>query len=524
MPAAAPRSPLVRLVGPVSRRRRWREAVRGLDCRVDERDRGPVADDGGETAAILVVEGDPEAVARARAEVAEAVPMPFIVAVGAGGSPGGELLERGADAAVAATDPPRLLRAQVEAALRRARRQRRFLRYAEDLAEQAHHDPLTGLANRARIDEVLARELARARRHARPLSIAIGDIDHFKAVNDLHGHAVGDEVLRRVAGVLRAGARAGELVGRWGGEEFLWLLPETGLDAARSACERARRAVAGLAIETVGAVSISFGVATLRRHEDAADLVERADAALYRAKRQGRDRVATDEAARADAPPVHRSVARYVRAALRSDEDEVLRIAGDRLAADGPAGLYGGLVEPALDEVGRAWERGRLPVAAEHLVTALTEMAVQRVAAPRPSGEAPLAVVGAAPRNAHRLGVVVAADLLARCGWRTVVLGEMTPVEGMAGIVRALGASLAGLSAASDADLDGLGDDLALLAELLPDVEIAVGGPAMRRHPDWRPPQGVHRVTTAADVLALAGELWRPSGRPRAGQGAAAET
>ena len=164
------------------------------------------------------------------------------------------------------------------------------------LVRRSAEDALTGLPNRRAFEEALAREVARARRVRAPLGLVALDVDHFKRVNDTHGHAAGDAVLREVAARIAAAARAGDLVARIGGEEFAALLGGADLSAAAEAAERIRARVreapvavaAGLAL----AVTVSAGVAALEPGEDGAALLARADARLYEAKRAGRDRVA----------------------------------------------------------------------------------------------------------------------------------------------------------------------------------------------------------------------------------------
>jgi diguanylate cyclase (GGDEF)-like protein len=170
-------------------------------------------------------------------------------------------------------------------------------RAAEELHRRATADPLTGLPNRRAFDEALAREVARAARGGAALAVVLVDVDHFKRVNDAHGHPAGDQVLRTVAARIAAAARAGDLVGRLGGEEFGVALPGADLLAAAQAAERIRARVADEPVEAAGAalaVTVSAGVAALG--PDAADgpaLVARADARLYQAKRDGRNRVAS---------------------------------------------------------------------------------------------------------------------------------------------------------------------------------------------------------------------------------------
>jgi two-component system, cell cycle response regulator len=170
------------------------------------------------------------------------------------------------------------------------------LRAAELLAEVerlATCDPLTGLANRRLFDETLAREVARSRRTGAPLALAVVDIDHFKAVNDGHGHQVGDEVLRELATALHRVVRTEDLVARFGGEEFVVLATGATVDDAEVLAERLR--AAARSVSTLP-VTISVGVAELPTGGDGATLVAHADAALYRAKAEGRDRVVRHDA------------------------------------------------------------------------------------------------------------------------------------------------------------------------------------------------------------------------------------
>ncbi len=157
------------------------------------------------------------------------------------------------------------------------------------LAAQAASDPLTGLANHRTFFERLHGEAERARRHGHPLSLVVFDLDHFKHVNDTHGHPVGDRVLVEVAERLGALGRAEDTLARVGGEEFAWLLPESGAHAAWAAAERARRAIGGTRFPQVGTLTISAGIAELETGASVNELFHAADAALYWAKAQGRD-------------------------------------------------------------------------------------------------------------------------------------------------------------------------------------------------------------------------------------------
>lgn len=164
------------------------------------------------------------------------------------------------------------------------------------LEHLSREDPLTGLANRRAFDERLGAEVQRAVTASRPLPLALAmfDLDHFKTVNDVHGHACGDAVLRTCAELLHSACRPDDVLARYGGEEFVLALPDTGLDAACALCERLRRAVAGYdwpRLRPGLQVTLSVGVATLSPGLDAAALLALADARLYAAKREGRNRV-----------------------------------------------------------------------------------------------------------------------------------------------------------------------------------------------------------------------------------------
>ncbi len=166
----------------------------------------------------------------------------------------------------------------------------RALARAEVLNERATTDPMTGLANRWAGQERLAQERSAAQRYERPLSIILVDLDHFKAINDAHGHVAGDGVLEVVSEVLRRTVREVDLVVRWGGEEFLIIAPDTDVEAAVQLAERCRTAIAAEQPEGL-LVTATFGVAEFRRGEELDDLMRRADHHLYAAKDHGRDRV-----------------------------------------------------------------------------------------------------------------------------------------------------------------------------------------------------------------------------------------
>jgi diguanylate cyclase (GGDEF)-like protein len=149
-------------------------------------------------------------------------------------------------------------------------------------------DPLTGLDNRRRMMETLQKEVLRSRRLRHTFAVLMADVDHFKSYNDAHGHPAGDEVLTRVAGVLRETARDVDLVARYGGEEFFVLMPETRAAGAAQVAERLRQHFAAQRLP----VTLSVGAAEFPTHGDNGDaLIRAADAALYEAKRAGRDRI-----------------------------------------------------------------------------------------------------------------------------------------------------------------------------------------------------------------------------------------
>ncbi|MBP6831633.1 MAG: GGDEF domain-containing protein [Deltaproteobacteria bacterium] len=181
--------------------------------------------------------------------------------------------------------------AAVNAALTEAMRQQQALQ--AELERLARTDPLTGLFNRRHMDALGDREIERSRRSRAPLAVMLADVDHFKRINDRYGHAVGDEVLVEMAARLQANVRGGDLVARWGGEEFCVLLVDTDDQGARLAAERVRRAIAQRPFETSAGplkVTLSLGVVAL---DDGparlSSLLRQADAALYTAKARGRD-------------------------------------------------------------------------------------------------------------------------------------------------------------------------------------------------------------------------------------------
>ncbi|HIE59298.1 MAG TPA: GGDEF domain-containing protein [Hydrogenothermaceae bacterium] len=150
---------------------------------------------------------------------------------------------------------------------------------------------LTGLFNKGKFNKVLKKEVERAKRYKRPLSLIIFDIDHFKRINDTYGHKVGDEVLKELAKIIKSVIRKADFVARWGGEEFVILAPETDLDGALNLAEKLRQTVEKHQFPTVKNVTISLGVAQYIDGETPEEFIIRADMALYKAKENGRNRV-----------------------------------------------------------------------------------------------------------------------------------------------------------------------------------------------------------------------------------------
>jgi diguanylate cyclase (GGDEF)-like protein len=169
------------------------------------------------------------------------------------------------------------------------------LRYRRELVRLAREDGLTALPNRRRTAELATVALNRAIETQRPLTVAVIDLDHFKSINDRCGHATGDYVLREFARLSRDALRATDILGRWGGEEFLLVMPETPLELALASLERLRTAALGIRLPVTGSgvrVSLSAGMATAEEGIHSLDgIIARADSALYKAKSQGRDLV-----------------------------------------------------------------------------------------------------------------------------------------------------------------------------------------------------------------------------------------
>jgi diguanylate cyclase (GGDEF)-like protein len=169
---------------------------------------------------------------------------------------------------------------------------------AEDLGQLAITDPLTRIMNRRGITVSVLDAMAQAERYGNPLAVAMADIDHFKQVNDTYGHEVGDKVLADIASVLSESLRMPDKVGRYGGEEFLVVLPHTTLAQARKIAERMRTAVGAWPFELGGketSLTISIGLTEFQKGEDLEQLLSRVDRALYQAKAGGRNLVVTEK-------------------------------------------------------------------------------------------------------------------------------------------------------------------------------------------------------------------------------------
>ncbi|OAN48672.1 hypothetical protein A6A04_20050 [Paramagnetospirillum marisnigri] len=164
----------------------------------------------------------------------------------------------------------------------------------QELEHLAQHDNLTGIWNRRRVEEAAQQEMLRKARYGHPVSMLFIDLDHFKRVNDTHGHAVGDDVLKAFCDIASKCMRSTDMLGRWGGEEFVILMPNSGLMIASLLAERIRKATLTYAFPVAGHITVSIGVAECRDDEAWEAWLCRSDAALYAAKEAGRNRVISD--------------------------------------------------------------------------------------------------------------------------------------------------------------------------------------------------------------------------------------
>jgi len=181
-------------------------------------------------------------------------------------------------------------------------------RILADLRYRSRHDGLTGLLNRRAMEEILLAQMQRSRRTGESFTVLMLDLDHFKNINDQHGHATGDRALKHTAAALRSELREVDAIGRFGGEEFLIVMPGATADAARPVAERLRAALVTDAPRVDGAplpLSASIGIAQWHeRGEEPSRLLMRADAALYQAKQRGRDCVVVDAPEREPTTPL----------------------------------------------------------------------------------------------------------------------------------------------------------------------------------------------------------------------------
>ena len=164
-----------------------------------------------------------------------------------------------------------------------------MLTLIDELKALSVTDRLTGLVNRNKLDEVIDAEVKRSKRYGSSFGVILLDIDHFKRVNDTHGHQVGDDVLIAFAKILRQNTRDIDTVGRWGGEEFLIICPQTDLNELAQVAEKLRSVVEGHAFPVVQSKTASFGIAVHNPQEGVNELIARSDEALYRAKNNGRN-------------------------------------------------------------------------------------------------------------------------------------------------------------------------------------------------------------------------------------------
>ena len=235
----------------------------------------------------------PELCRRIRAE--KKSPSPYILLVTAKGGREDVIrgLEAGADDYIQKPCEADELRARVGVGQRMLKAQADLIEAREDLRFSATHDSLTGLWNHGTVLDLLEREIRRSARVPAPVGVLMVDIDHFKIINDTYGHLAGDSVLKDVSRRIEQAVRSYDIVGRYGGEEFVLVLPECHPEETQANGERIRQAVASTPIAAGGVdidVTVSVGAASMADATSPNDLLTRADSALYRAKETGRDR------------------------------------------------------------------------------------------------------------------------------------------------------------------------------------------------------------------------------------------
>jgi diguanylate cyclase (GGDEF)-like protein len=159
------------------------------------------------------------------------------------------------------------------------------------LEKLALMDKLTATFNRMKFDTIIQKEMERAARYIKPLSLIMFDIDHFKKINDKYGHLAGDDILKSIANIAKKHIRKADYLFRWGGEEFMILAPETGSIQAASSAERIRISLEQYTFREAGKATASFGIAQFTNGDKIDDLVKKVDSALYKAKSSGRNRI-----------------------------------------------------------------------------------------------------------------------------------------------------------------------------------------------------------------------------------------
>jgi two-component system, cell cycle response regulator len=207
-----------------------------------------------------------------------------------------EGLESGADDYLVKPWDAAELKARLRTGLRILQLEDRLVEAREDMRFKATHDPLTGLFNRGVIVDLLARELARTHREDCCSTVLLGDVDHFKTINDTHGHILGDEVLKEIARRILGAVRSYDYVGRYGGEEFLVVLNNCDSSLSLSRAEQIRRAISSAPVLTaVGPISVTMSFGALSTKDwglrPAEEIIHEVDSALYRAKAAGRNGV-----------------------------------------------------------------------------------------------------------------------------------------------------------------------------------------------------------------------------------------